>query len=127
MVNIIKRLLPVLLVLVFASCASAPKEKTDELDGTDWTWRISDNSYERFKFRAGKYYYITAKFGFSETTTEGTYSIDGDKIIFVKNTGGTKATYVFSEDRQKFWQQFESGKYHFTRDESWAELFTGKK
>jgi hypothetical protein len=110
------------LLLSALSCASAPKEKTDELDGTDWKWTITNNSYERYKFRAGKYNYSTS----SIDTGSGTYTIDGDKILMVKDNG-LKFTYVFSEDRQSFHKEFDSDKFSFKREKSWAEIFSGKK
>jgi hypothetical protein len=132
-VKIVRRLLPAflvsVLVLAAVSCASTPKEKTDELDGTEWTWWLNDNSYERYKFRAGKYYYSELKNnGASTDTGEGTYSIDGNKIFLVRANGRKYLfPYVFSEDRQKFWRENESEKFAYKRDTSWTELFTGKK
>jgi hypothetical protein len=115
--------------LALSSCASSPKEKTDELDGTEWIWRMSDTSSQTFKFRHGGKYHFTEFLG---GTSEGTYTIDGDKIITVHKGGSggdIKATYVFSEDRQRFWQEFGSGKHYYQRRESWGELFgkLGKK
>jgi hypothetical protein len=111
-------------LLSVLACASTPKEKTDELDGTDWKWNITDNAYERYKFRAGKYNYSTS----SIDTESGTYTIDGDKIFMVRDDGREKLfPYVFSEDRQSFHRENESDKFSFKREKTWAEIFGGKK
>jgi hypothetical protein len=112
------------LLLSALSCASTPKEKTDELDGTDWKRDITNNSYERYKFRAGKYDFSNS----SIDTESGTYTIDGDKIFMVRDDGRKKLfPYVFSEDRQSFHRENESDKFSFKREKSWAEIFGGKK
>jgi hydrogenase maturation factor len=64
--------------------------------------------------------------GISSDTDKGTYTIDGDKILMVKDNG-LKFTYIFSEDMQSFHQEFESDKFSFKREKTWAEIFGGKK
>jgi hypothetical protein len=138
MLKKIKFYLPVallvsMLLLSLSACASTPKEKTDELDGTDWTWHITEQSYRRFRFRAGKYSFATSRATRSDNIEEeGTYVIDGDKIILTKNPKGLKFTYVLSEDRQKFWPENEvGGRFYYARGKTLSEsldsIFKKKK
>lgn len=94
-----------LCLVVLGSCASAPREKTDELDGTDWEF-VYQAGHENYKFSHGGVYnwssYIS---GFATPTKRnGTYTIEGDKIIFVRKADYSDVTLTatFSEDRKSF-------------------------
>jgi hypothetical protein len=134
-VKIVRRLLPALLVSVLviaaaAACSSTPREKTDELDGFTYRRSFSENHYEHFKFRAGKYLWesVYISGGGSSSSETGTYTISGNEIFFVTDAGKKRLfPYVFSEDRQKFWQKTESEKFAYTKYITWAEALMGKK
>jgi hypothetical protein len=89
-----------------SSCASVPREKTDELDGTNWTYKAKNsNNFEYFNFhRNGKYSWMSLTSWGASSSSNGTYSIEGDEIILIREgrLGSAKITAAFSADRQSF-------------------------
>jgi hypothetical protein len=92
----------VLVSSFLVSCASVPEGGTDVLDGTMYYWRSNQNRTITFFFDAGKYECVEKVVGSSNTDREdGTYSIDGNKIILVKSSGHKPlGSYILSEDKK---------------------------
>jgi hypothetical protein len=108
--------------LLIPACASAPKEKTDELDGTKWT--MNDLEYT-LEFRNGKCYWKGSTS--LKNNNEGTYRIEDDRI-FTRHTHiwdhAVDREYVFSEDRQKFWPSNEvNSRFYYSKNADWGDLF----
>lgn len=88
------------------SCVSVPREKTDELDGTNWTFKVKNsNNFEYYNFHHnGKYSWMSLTAWGASRSNKGTYVIEGDKIVLTREgqIGSVKITATFSADRQSF-------------------------
>jgi hypothetical protein len=126
----LKVLIMIVCLFILNSCFTirfVPKEKADELDGTEWFFSYKNGSQESFEFHYGGTYIWNYSANplnsasFSMHSDSGTYSIEGDKIILIREGSNSKIIATFSEDRQTF----SYSDRVFTKGLSWGEIRVG--